>query len=106
MAEIIVTPAGERRFSVRVEDEGSATGHEVTVSAEELERLGAQPLSQPVGAEADPQDRRAGEPVDLAHADAPDQPSLPIIHRELLRVRGAPLAGRAPRGTPPRRDSR
>jgi hypothetical protein len=41
MAEITVRPAGEGRFSVRVEDGASATEHDVTVSTEDLERLGA-----------------------------------------------------------------
>ena len=40
MAEISVRPAGEGRFSVRVEDVGSATDHDVTVSPEDLARLG------------------------------------------------------------------
>jgi hypothetical protein len=40
MAEITVRPAGEGRFSVQVEDEGSATEHDVTVSGDDLERLG------------------------------------------------------------------
>ena len=39
MAEITVHPIGGGRFSVRVEDGGSATEHHVTVSAEDLERL-------------------------------------------------------------------
>ena len=39
MAQITVRPAGEGRFSVRVEDGGSATHHEVTVSPDDLERL-------------------------------------------------------------------
>jgi hypothetical protein len=41
MAEITVRPAGEGHFSVRVEDGASATEHDVTVSTEDLERLGA-----------------------------------------------------------------
>jgi hypothetical protein len=41
MAEITVRPAGEGRFSVRVDDGASATEHDVTVSTEDLERLGA-----------------------------------------------------------------
>jgi hypothetical protein len=41
MAEITVRPAGEGRFTVRVDEDGSATGHDVTVSANDLERLGA-----------------------------------------------------------------
>ena len=41
MAEIKVRPAGEGRFSVRVEDAGSETEHDVTVSPDDLERLGA-----------------------------------------------------------------
>jgi len=40
MAEITVRPAGDGRFSVRVEDGGSSTEHDVSVSAEDLERLG------------------------------------------------------------------
>jgi hypothetical protein len=41
MAEITVLPAGEGRFTVRVEEGGSATEHDVTASANDLERLGA-----------------------------------------------------------------
>jgi hypothetical protein len=41
MAQITVRPAGEGRFAVRVEEGGSATEHDVTVSANDLERLGA-----------------------------------------------------------------
>ena len=41
MAEITVRPSGEGRFEVRVEEDGSSTEHEVTVSAEDLERLGS-----------------------------------------------------------------
>jgi hypothetical protein len=40
MAEITVRPA-EGHFSVRVEDGASATEHDVTVSTEDFERLGA-----------------------------------------------------------------
>lgn len=41
MAEITVRPAGEERFSVRIEGGGKPTEHEVTVSPEDLDRLGA-----------------------------------------------------------------
>ena len=41
MAAITVRPTGEGRFSVRVEDGGSGTEHNVTVSPEDLERLGS-----------------------------------------------------------------
>ena len=41
MAEITVHPIGGGRFSVRVEDGGSATEHHVTVSRDDLERLGS-----------------------------------------------------------------
>jgi hypothetical protein len=41
MAEITVRPTGEGRFSVRVEDGGSATEHDVAISSDDLERLGA-----------------------------------------------------------------
>lgn len=41
MAEITVRPAEEGRFRVRVEEGGSATEHDVSVSADDLERLGA-----------------------------------------------------------------
>jgi len=41
MAEITVRPAGQGHFWVRVEDGASATEHDVTVSTEDLERLGA-----------------------------------------------------------------
>jgi hypothetical protein len=41
MAEITVRATGEGRFSVRVEDDGSASEHDVTVSAQDLERLGS-----------------------------------------------------------------
>ena len=41
MAEIIVRPSGQGRFAVRVDEDGSSTEHEVSVSAEDLERLGA-----------------------------------------------------------------
>jgi hypothetical protein len=41
MAEITVHPIGGGRFSVRVEDGGSATEHDVTVSQDDLERLGS-----------------------------------------------------------------
>ena len=41
MAEITVRPAGEGRFTVRIEDGGPATEHDVTVSSDDLERLGA-----------------------------------------------------------------
>ena len=41
MPEITVRPAGEGRFSVRVEEDGSSTQHDVTVSPEDLERLSA-----------------------------------------------------------------
>ena len=39
MAQITVRPAGESRFSVLVQDGGSETQHEVTVSPDDLERL-------------------------------------------------------------------
>jgi hypothetical protein len=41
MAEITVRPAGDGRFSVRVDADGSSTEHEVSVSPEDLERLGS-----------------------------------------------------------------
>ncbi|HET7235203.1 MAG TPA: hypothetical protein VFK59_02085 [Actinomycetota bacterium] len=42
MAAITVQPRDDGRFSVRIDDEdGSSTEHEVSVSAEDLERLGA-----------------------------------------------------------------
>ena len=41
MTEIVVVPAGEGRFHVRVDDEGSSTAHDVTASPADLERLGA-----------------------------------------------------------------
>ncbi|HET8527127.1 MAG TPA: hypothetical protein VFM81_10900 [Actinomycetota bacterium] len=41
MAAITVRPTGEGRFSVHVEDGGSGTEHNVTVSPEDLERLGS-----------------------------------------------------------------
>lgn len=41
MAEIIVRPTGQGRFVVRVREDGSSTEHEVSVSAEDLERLGS-----------------------------------------------------------------
>lgn len=41
MTEITVRPTGEGRFSVRVEDGGDASEHDVTVSAQDLERLGS-----------------------------------------------------------------
>ena len=41
MTDIVVVPAGEGRFHVRVDDEGSSTAHDVTVTSEDLERLGA-----------------------------------------------------------------
>ena len=41
MAEITVHPVGGGRFSVRIEDGGSATEHEVTASPKDLERLGS-----------------------------------------------------------------
>jgi hypothetical protein len=41
VAEIDVSPLGAGRFRVRVEEGGSSTEHEVTVSGEDLERLGA-----------------------------------------------------------------
>ena len=41
MAEITVRPTGKGRFSVRVQDGGSATEHDVTVSPEDIARLGA-----------------------------------------------------------------
>ena len=41
MAEITVRPAGEGRFWVRIQAGGSATEHDVTVSRDDLERLGA-----------------------------------------------------------------
>jgi hypothetical protein len=40
MAEITVHPVGGGRFSVHIED-GSETEYDVSVSAEDLERLGA-----------------------------------------------------------------
>jgi hypothetical protein len=40
MAQITVRPAGEGRFAVLVEDGGAATEHDVTVSANDLQRLG------------------------------------------------------------------
>jgi hypothetical protein len=41
MAEITVRSAGEGRFSVRVNDAGSSTEHDVTVPPAYLERLGS-----------------------------------------------------------------
>lgn len=41
MAEIEVRPLGDGRFSVRIEEVDSATEHEVTLSTDDLERLGA-----------------------------------------------------------------
>jgi hypothetical protein len=40
MAEITVRSSGDGRFAVRVEEDGSSTEHDVSVSADELERLG------------------------------------------------------------------
>ena len=39
MADITVRPVGEGHFSVRVQEGGSSTEHDVTVSARDLERL-------------------------------------------------------------------
>jgi hypothetical protein len=41
VADIAVSPLGAGRFRVRVDEGGSSTEHEVAVSAEDLERLGA-----------------------------------------------------------------
>jgi hypothetical protein len=41
MAQITVRPSGDGRFSVRVEEDGTSTDHEVSVSANDLERLGS-----------------------------------------------------------------
>ena len=41
MAQITVRPSGDGRFAVRVEELGSSTEHEVSVSANDLERLGS-----------------------------------------------------------------
>jgi hypothetical protein len=41
MAAITVRPAGEGRFAVRVEDGRSTTEHDVTISADDLGRLGS-----------------------------------------------------------------
>lgn len=41
MAEIEVRPLGDGRFKVRIEEVDSATEHEVTLSTDDLERLGA-----------------------------------------------------------------
>jgi hypothetical protein len=41
MAQITVRPSGDGRFSVRVEEDGTSTEHEVSVSANDLERLGS-----------------------------------------------------------------
>jgi hypothetical protein len=41
MADITVRPSGDGRFAVRVEEDGSSSDHAVSVSPEDLERLGA-----------------------------------------------------------------
>jgi hypothetical protein len=41
VTDIAVSPLGAGRFRVRVDEGASSTEHEVTVSAEDLERLGA-----------------------------------------------------------------
>jgi hypothetical protein len=41
VAEIVVTPLGAGRFRVRVDEGASSTEHEVVVTADHLERLGA-----------------------------------------------------------------
>ncbi|HJS27468.1 MAG TPA: hypothetical protein VJ913_10125 [Actinomycetota bacterium] len=41
VAEITVEPMGSGRFTVQVDEGGSSSQHEVTVSPQDLERLGA-----------------------------------------------------------------
>jgi hypothetical protein len=41
VAQITVRPAGQGRFAVRVEEDGSSTDHDVSVSQNDLVRLAA-----------------------------------------------------------------
>jgi len=41
VAQITVRPAGQGRFAVRVEEDGSSTDHDVSVSQDDLVRLAA-----------------------------------------------------------------